>query len=113
MQGIKQTVNWKYPGLDKLLSFWIKRFYVKHEEPTKATNDMITNPKFIPALLTSGSIFLLSKGKNTKDSKNYRPITCLPTIYKILKAALTNRINNHLFRRNHSPRITERPTLNV
>jgi hypothetical protein len=51
-----------------------------HEELTKAINGTIKIQKIISAWLTSGIIFLLSKGKDTKDSKNYYPITYLPTI---------------------------------
>ena len=66
-------------------------------------NDTIRGPKNIPTLLTSWITFILSKGKDIRDPKNYRPITCLPTIYNILTAALTNRIYNHLLRNSILP----------
>jgi len=59
-----------------------------HEDLTRAINDMIKDPKSIPTWLTSGITFILSQGKDTKDPKNCRLITCLLTIYKILTAAL-------------------------
>jgi len=45
--------NWKYPGLDKLLNFWIKRFSVIHEELTRAINDTIKNPKNNPYMVNT------------------------------------------------------------
>jgi len=59
-----------------------------HEDLTKAISDLIKVPESIPTWLTSGIAFLLSQGRDTKDPKNYRLITCLLTIYKILMAAL-------------------------
>jgi len=38
----------------------------------------------------------LQKTKIQGTQKNYRLITCLPTVHKILTVALTNRIYNHL-----------------
>jgi len=57
---------------------------------------MIKDPKNIPMWLTSGITFLLSKGKDTKDPKNYCLITCLHIIFKILLDALMNTIYSHL-----------------
>jgi hypothetical protein len=49
-----------------------------HENPTRAINDFIQDPKNIPMWLTFGITFLLSIGKDTKEPKqltpNYLPI---------------------------------------
>ena len=39
---------------------------------------------------------ILAKSNDTKDPKNYRPITCLPTTYKLLTSVLTDRAYSHL-----------------
>jgi hypothetical protein len=87
----------------KLQNFWIKWFSFGCEYVTRAINDTTKDPKNIPMWLTSGITSLLSKGKETKDPKIYHPITCLPTVHKIVMAALTNRIHNHLLRHNILP----------
>ena len=74
-----------------------------HEYLTRVINDTIKDPKSIPTWLTSGITFLLSQGKDTKDPKNYREITCPLTTCKILTAALKIRICNHLLRNNILP----------
>jgi hypothetical protein len=68
---------------------------------TGALSDMIKDPKiFLHGYIRN---YLLSKGKETKEPKNYCQITCLPTICYILTAALTNRICNHLLKNSILP----------
>jgi len=45
LKVIKQTHNWKSPGLDKLQHFWVKWFFVMPEGLTRALTDMIKGPK--------------------------------------------------------------------
>jgi len=40
------------------------------EDPTRAINDLIQDPKNIPTWLTFGITFLLSMAKTQKDPKN-------------------------------------------
>ena len=39
---------------------------------------------------------ILAKSNDTKDPKNYRPINCLSTTYKLLTSVLTGRTYSHL-----------------
>lgn len=94
--AIKKSQNWKSPGPDMLQNFWIKHLSALHQQLTDALNGIIRDPKAIPRWLTSGVTYLLPKGKDPMDPKNYRPITCLPTTYKILTAVITTRLYNHL-----------------
>ena len=43
-----------------------------------------------------GTTYLLAKSYNAKDPKNYRPVTCLSTTYKLLTLVLTDRTYSHL-----------------
>ena len=45
----------------------------------------------MPKWLTDGLKILLQKTEETKNRKNYRPITCLPTMYKVLTSILADR----------------------
>lgn len=100
---IKQTHNWKSPGPDQLQNFWLKHFTAAHQALTKSFNEVIENSETAPEWLTTGVTFLIPKNKFTKEAKNYRPITCLPTMYKILTAAITNRMYLHLMQNNIFP----------
>ena len=42
-----------------------------------------------------GTTYLLAKTNETVNAKNYRPITCLPTSYKLLTSILTERTYAH------------------
>ena len=48
-----------------------------------------------PEWLTNGQTTLVSRKKSTKNPTNYRPITCLPVIYKILSSVITSRLTSH------------------
>ena len=46
--------------------------------------------------LIEGATNLLPKKKETWIPKNYRPIACLPTTFKILTSVITDRLYSHL-----------------
>ncbi|XP_047478488.1 uncharacterized protein LOC125031649 [Penaeus chinensis] len=83
-------------GHDKVHNFWVKHFDAVHEQLARALSEVTRDPSILPDWFTTGVTFLLTKGKNTKDPKNYRPITCLPTMYKVLTALISERMYAHL-----------------
>ena len=89
--AINKTSNWKAPGIDGIANFWVKNFPSVHEDLTHAYNSVVKNPEECPEWLTQGTTYLLPKSEETENPKNYRPITCLPTMYKILTSIITNR----------------------
>ena len=54
------------------------------------------NPDEAPAWLTCGQTVLLFKKGDSKIAKNYRPITCLPTLYNLITLLLMNRVYEHV-----------------
>ena len=46
--------------------------------------------------LTNGITFLLPENDETDEPKNYRPITCLSTTYKLLTSIITESAYSHL-----------------
>lgn len=51
----------------------------------------------IPAFMTMGITHLIPKtAPPSSDPAKYRPITSLPTLYKLLTSILTDKINQHL-----------------
>ena len=57
---------------------------------------VINDPQQIPEWLVEGTINLLPKKEETWIPKNYRPIACLPTTFKILTSVITDRLYNTL-----------------
>ena len=94
--AIKKSSNWKAPGVDGIANFWIKNLSSIHKYLTHAYNDIIKRPEECPEWLTQGVTYLLPKTEETQNPKNYRPITCLPTMYKILTSVISERTYNFL-----------------
>jgi len=93
---IKRTANWKAPGIDQVQNFWIKHLTALHERLTQALEKTINNPQHAPTWITQGRTTLIHKNGPTSEAKNYRPITCLPTYYKLATLILTERIYEHV-----------------
>jgi len=50
----------------------------------------------IPDFLVQGITYLLPKNQDCQDPSQYRPITCLFTIYKIYTARIAEKVYKHL-----------------
>ena len=101
--AITKSKNWKSPGNDRIANFWLKHLTVLHEDLTYAYNKCLESPETCPDWLTNGATYLLPKNDETKNPMNYRPITCLPTMYKILTSILSARAYKHLTSNNLLP----------
>ena len=62
----------------------------------EAYSEIVKDPKQTPDWLVEGPTNLLPKKEETWIPKNYRPIACLPTIFKILTSVITDRLYSHL-----------------
>ena len=93
--NMNRAANWKSPGPDRLPNLWIKHFKSLHKSMTEAYSEIIKDPKQTPDWLV-GATNLLPKKEETWIPKNYRPIACLPTTFKILTSVITDRLYNHL-----------------
>ena len=58
--------------------------------------NILQNPETAPEWLTEGATYLLPKSQEIQNPKNYRPITCLTTTYKILTSIITERMYTFL-----------------
>ncbi|XP_045477917.1 uncharacterized protein LOC123683063 [Harmonia axyridis] len=78
------------------------RYNMEEIEITKLDIEQraLTNPTVIPGFFTLGTTIMFPKGNTTSDPKNFRPITCLPTIYKLLTGTITKYIWNHVKKEN-------------
>lgn len=95
-EAVKCTDNWKAPGVDGTHNFWYKKFSSLHQALARNFTHILHHPEDTPKFLTLGMTNMLPKSAQTKDPTQYRPITCLPTLYKILTSCLTNRIYRHV-----------------
>ena len=96
MVGICRVGIGKSPGIDKVPNFWLNALLSSHFTFTRLLNEIMENPEKAPKWMCKGTTFLLAKSNDTKDPKNYRPITCLSTTYKLLTSMLTDKTYSHL-----------------
>ena len=95
--------NWKTPGCDLVQNFWIKHLTSLHGRLTETLNHVMNKPEEAPEWFTKRKTTLLFKNGNQKDAKNYRLITCLPTLYKLTTLILTDMIYSHVVTKNILP----------
>ena len=95
----KQVVklpNWKAPGPDGLQGYWLK--HIKSVRPIMAAllNDCLQQGD-VPPWLTQGSTTLIMKDESKgAEVSNFRPITCLPLMWKLLTGMISEGIYAHL-----------------
>ena len=94
--NMTRAANWKSPGPDRLPNFWIKQFKSLHKSMAEAYSEIVKDPKQTPDWLVGGATNLLPQKEETWIPKNYRPIACLPTTFKILTSVITDRLYSHL-----------------
>ena len=99
---LRCTASWKACGVDSVYSFPIKRCppirkavyeLVKKMVEWKVADRWDDENNW----LLEGGTVLIFKGGDRKDPANYRPITCLPTITKMVTLTTHKRMRQWLF----------------
>jgi len=99
---VRQMKNWKAAGPDQVQAFWLKNLSHLHgrlaHQMQQALQDGILD------WLGTGRTVLIMKDKEKGTAvENYRPITCLPTTWKLLSAIISEEIYKHLAQNNLLP----------
>ena len=95
--------DWKFPGPDLLQGFWLKNFSSLHGRVISRLKECLDSG-FVPSWLTKGRTALLQKDKGKGHiARNYRPISCLPLMWKLLSAVIADQIYGHLDQQKLSP----------
>lgn len=95
-RSIKRTHNWKAPGVDGIHNFWWKYLTCTHEILANQFQNILQGTSLLPDICTLGMTYMLPKGGNMSCPQNYRPITCLPTVYKVLTSIIATKLDEHL-----------------
>ena len=75
--ALTKSQKWKSPGIDKVPNFWLNALSLFHFMFPRLLNEIMQNPEKAPKQMCEGTKYLLAKSNDTKDPKNYQPITCL------------------------------------
>ena len=88
--------NWKSPIPDLVQGFWLKDFSSLHERVKLQLKECLDSG-FVPSWLTRGRTSLLQKDKSKGTvASNYRPVSCLPLMWKLLTGVIADQIYVHL-----------------
>ena len=88
--------NWKSPGSDLVQGFWLKSLSSLHERVRFQLKECLDSG-FVPSWLTRGRTSLLQKDKGKGNvASNYRPITCLPLMWKLMTGVIADQMYAYL-----------------
>ena len=88
--------NWKSPGPDLVQGFQLKNFSSLHERVKLQLKEWLDSG-FVPSWLTRGRTSLLQKNKSKGNvASNYRAITCLPLMWKLMTGVVADQIYVHI-----------------
>ena len=88
--------NWKSPGPDLVQGFWLKNFSSLHKRVRLQLKECLDSG-FVPNWLTRGRTPLLQKDKSKGNiARNYRPLTCLLLMWKLLTGVIADQIYAYL-----------------
>ena len=94
-EALRTTLNWKAPGRDQIPHFWLKQLTATHRHIAAIFNKLIEEDQ-ISDWLMAGVTFLIPKNENTENPKNYRPVTCLPTMYKLITSVISRHMQKYM-----------------
>ena len=87
--------NWKAPGPDCVQGFWLKN--LKSIQGLRRNLQKCLENGNVPIWMTKGRTMLMHKDKEKgKAASNYRPITCLPLVWKLLTGVIAEEVYGFL-----------------
>ena len=93
---LRKTPNWRVHGPDFVQGFWLKNSKSIQEGLRRSLQKCLENGN-MPMWMTKGRTILMKNGKEKgKATSNYRPITCLPLVWKLLTGVIANVIYGFL-----------------
>ena len=94
-EQVKKMPNWKSPGPDGVQGYWLKKLTTLNERIVKQMDNIISNKEDIPKWMTLGKTVLCQKDPSKGNAvDNYRPISCLPLIWKLMTGTIGESIYN-------------------
>ena len=93
---LRKVPNWKAPGPDQVHGYWLKNFSSLHERIAQQLQECLVRVN-VPTWMTEARTVLIMKDiKKGNVASNYRPITCLPMMYKLLTGIIAEDLYSHI-----------------
>lgn len=96
----RKVTSWKVPGPDGLQGYWLKIFTSLTERIAYQLDECLQQHR-VPEWMTRGRTILIMKDKEAGPvAMNFRPITCLPLMWKLLASVMSEELYKHLETKN-------------
>ena len=93
IRALKRISNWKSPGLDSFVDFGLKVLLTSRCIFTSFKSIVV---RIIPTLVVRKTVLIVKNPSKGNIPSNYRPITCLSTVWKFLTSVLRLVLHRHL-----------------
>ena len=96
-EQVKKIPNWKSPGPDGVQGYCLKKLTALYECIAKRMDNTISSPEDIPKWMTLSKTLLCQKDPSKGNAAdNYRPMSCLPVMWKLMTETIAESIYNFL-----------------
>ena len=93
----RKIPNWKARGRDGVQGYWIKNLSSLHEHISSQMNRILMGEDDQLEWMTHGrTVFCQKDPRKGNTADNYRPITCLPLMWKLLTGGIAEEMYNYL-----------------
>ena len=92
----KRMSNWKAPGPDGVQGYWFKAFDCLHKPIVNALQKCIVEGDVLEWMVTGRTVLIQKDPAKGIEASNYRPIACLPLMWKLLSGMFADRVYTHL-----------------
>ena len=97
LKQCKKMPSWKTPGPDGVQGFWIKNVTALHKSIASQFDKLLNGDAQLPQWLTCGKTVLCLKDPAKGNAvENFRPITCLPMMWKLFTGVIAESVYEHL-----------------
>ena len=93
---VKKIKNWTAPGKDEDRGYWLEHLASLHTRIVKQLNHLLQTGTIEDWMTTRKTTLLMKNKERGTIPNNYRPITCLPTTFKLMTAIIAESMLNHL-----------------
>ena len=87
---------WKAPGPDAVQVYWVKRFSALHPRICQQLDEVLGTGTAAKWMTTGRTVLVPKDPVKGNVPSNYRPITCLPIMWKLLTGIVTEGISTFL-----------------
>ena len=96
--------NWNGPGKDGVQGYWLKNLTYLHPPIAVQINHILDDERPLSAWMTFGKTVLCHKDLAEGSAvDNYRPISCLLLMWKLITGILAEKMCSHLEKENVPP----------